>query len=143
MGTGEGAVMLNPYVILGLLLFWCASVTGAFFSGQSSEADRAKAAQLAAVNQAVEDANRVAAADQRKAVAAAIKTAKARTRTVTIRGKAVEVIREVPSPAACDWNPDSWGVLLSAVDAANDKPASVGSLPQPLPRAGAAGKSDR
>lgn len=128
-------------IIFGVVL--AASNAGSFLYGKHIENVEAKAAQLTAVKEAVEDANRVAAADQRKAVAAAIKTAKARSRIAAIRTQATEAIRETPSPASCDWSPDSWGVLLSAVDAANDKPASVSSLPQPLPRAGAAGKPDR
>ena len=128
-------------IIFGAVL----AVTNAssFFYGKHVQSAEDKAEQLTAVNQAVTDANKQAKRDLDQAVIAADKAAKAKTRTITIRGQAVEVIREVPLPATCDWSPAAFGVLLDAVNAASDKPESTGSLPQPLPRAGTAGKPAR
>lgn len=130
---------MNPWIIIGLIAFWATSIAGAFFAGESREADRAKAAQLTAVTQAVEDANRVAANDQRKAVAAAQKAAKAKTRTITIQGAAREVVREVPMPAVCDADPGYMRVLGDAIANANDIPQPSGVLLKPMSKLAGSG----
>ena len=58
---------MNPYLILGAVLFWIASVTIAFFQGESREADRAKAEYSRQLESAIKEANEDALVDMQAA----------------------------------------------------------------------------
>jgi len=58
---------VNPYLILGAVLFWIASVTIAFFQGESREADRAKAEYSRQLESAIKEANEDALIDMQAA----------------------------------------------------------------------------
>lgn len=123
---------MNPWLILAVVLAIGGAGVGGYFKGQNDQENSDKAARVEAVDLAIEEANRVAEADKRKAVAAASRRAAAKTRTITIQGEAREIIREVPMPAECNWDDRSFGILRDAISASNDQPASPGKLPVPV-----------
>lgn len=119
--------MLNPWVLLALTFFWISSVAGAFFGGKSFEAGQQAKAQQEAVKAALGDAAKAAEVDKQAAIAAAKKEGVAAGRAAALRGRGQDAIRSEPLAAACDWRPQSYSVLITAVrDANGAAPADTG-----------------
>ena len=119
---------MNPYLILGAVLFWIASVTIAFFQGESREADRAKAEYSRQLESAIKEANEDALVDMQAAREVGQREARAKVITRTITNEVVKVIHERPQPAVCRWDDTSFGLLKSAVEAAGDLATTAKSV---------------
>jgi len=122
---------VNPYLILGAVLFWIVSVTVAFFQGESREADRAKAEYSRQLESAIKEANDNAQIDMQAAREVGQREARAKVITRTITNEVVKVIREKPMPAVCRWDDPSVGLLKRAVEAANDLASAAPAVPKP------------
>jgi len=120
--------MFNPWVILGAVLFWIASVTIAFFQGESREADRAKAEYSRQLESAIKEANEDALVDMQAAREVGQREARAKVITRTITNEVVKVIHEKPMPAVCRWDADSARLLDDAIKAANDLATTAKSV---------------
>ena len=121
--------MLNPYILLGLVIFWIASVTGAYLKGHSIAEDQAKAAYSKQLDAAIASHNEDALVDMQAAREAGEREARARVVTRTITNEVTKVIHEKPSPAICRWDDPSVGLLQRAVEAANDLAPAAKSVP--------------
>ena len=119
---------MNPYLILGAVLFWIASVTIAFFQGESREADRAKAEYSRQLESAIKEANEDALIDMQAAREVGQREARAKVITRTITNEVVKVIHEKPMPAVCRWDADSARLLDDAIKAANDLATTAKSV---------------
>jgi len=119
---------VNPYLILGAVLFWIASVTVAFFQGESREADRAKAEYSRQLESAIKAANEDALIDMQAAREVGQREARAKVITRTITNEVVKVIHERPMPAVCRWDADSTRLLDDAIKAANDLATTAKSV---------------
>ena len=119
---------MNPYLILGAVLFWIASVTIAFFQGESREADRAKAEYSRQLESAIKAANEDALIDMQAAREVGQREARAKVITRTITNEVVKVIHERPMPAVCRWDADSTRLLDDAIKAANDLATTAKSV---------------
>ena len=111
--------MFNSWLILAVVLAIAGSGAGGFLYGQRVQENADKAAQSRAVDQAIQDANALAEADKRRAVAAASKRAATQVKVVTVRQQAAEAIREAPLAASCDWSEKSFVELNNAITLAN------------------------
>lgn len=112
---------MNPYVILGVVVAWGASVGGAFFYGQGVGGDQVTAKQ-AAVDQAIQ-ATREAAQQ-----GAADAIAKITVKNVTINRKLETEVREKPVFRDCRSGPDSVRLYNSAIPG-HAEPAGSGVVP--------------
>ena len=121
-------MMLNPWLILGAILFWGASVTAAFFQGESRERDRAKAEYSRQLESAIKAANEDALIDMQAAREVGQREARAKVITRTITNEVVKVIHEKPMPAVCRWDADSARLLDDAIKAANDLATTAKSV---------------
>ena len=136
--------MLNPWVLLGLTLFWLFSVAGAYFKGhQAAQAD-ARAQYATELEQTIADHNKQAQIDARQAADAAAKDAAARTRSAMLRNQANEANRAKPLPISCNLDTERFRVLDDAIKAANgsDTPAASGLRPA-INKANSASKPER
>lgn len=124
--------MLNPWVILGIVLFWGASVTGAYLKGHSIAKDQAKAEYSRQLESSIAEANADALVDMQAAREVGEREARARVITRTITNEVTKVIHGKPSAAVCRWDDDSGKLLERAVEAAND----LAPAPKPVPSAG-------
>ena len=131
---------MNPYLILGAVLFWIASVTIAFFQGESREADRAKAEYSRQLESAIKAANEDALIDMQAAREVGQREARAKVITRTITNEVVKVIHERPMPAVCRWDADSTRLLDDAIKAANDLQATPKRVPDASSATKPAGK---
>lgn len=122
--------MTNPYILLGLIVFWMVSVTGAYFKGVQHAEDKAKAEYSKQLEDTIQQHNADALVDMEAARAAGILDAKAKTRTVTITNEVERVIHDNPAPAACRITDDTFRLLQSAIQVANGDPDSTKLLPQ-------------
>lgn len=132
--------MMNPYILLALGIAWLLSIVGADTFGYRRAENAAKAAQVVAVDAAINDANRQAEKDKLLAVANAQKEAQARTIASMLRTKTNEAITAKPLPVACDWSPASFGLLVASINAANNSAGPGDKLPDAVRRANAPGK---
>ena len=119
---------MNPYLILGAVLFWIASVTVAFFQGESREADRAKAEYSRQLESAIKEATEVSLIDMQAAREVGQREARSKVITRTITNEVVKVIHEKPMPAVCRWDADSARLLDDAIKAANDLATTAKSV---------------
>ena len=120
--------MFSPWLLLAAVLALGVASTSGFFYGKHVQEAESLAAQNEVVSQAIEEANRTAAADKKRAVAAAMRKVAAQSKTQQIRTQANETITAQALPASCNWSPDSFRVLNDAIAAANDSTAAAGEL---------------
>lgn len=135
--------MLNPWVLLGLVLFWIASVTGAFFGGTSYEAGQQAKARQEAITAALADAAANAEVDKQAAIAAAKKEGIAAGRAAALRGRGNEAIRAEPLATSCNWGTQSFGVLIAAVRDANGAAPADPGLPDAVRKSNGAVQPQR
>jgi len=136
-------MMFSPWILLAALLALGVTNAGSFLYGKRVQEGAHALAQQEAVNEAVAEAERTAAEDKKRAVAAATRRAAAQTRTQQIRTQANETISSQPLAASCDWSPDTFRLLNDAIAAANDSTATAGELSDAVRAANAAGKPRR
>lgn len=110
---------MNAYVLLGIIAFWLASLGGTWFKAVQVTEDHEKAVYAESLDGAISAHNERAEKDKREAVQEAARAAAARTRATLIRSQTNEAIRRAPLPAVCDWNAESYGLLVSAIQDAN------------------------
>lgn len=121
----------NPYVVLGLVVAWGASVVGSFFYGQRVEAGAQALAQQNAIVATFEQTRRDAEAERGRAVAEAERRGKAQAAVRTITRRIVET-RTVPAECI----PDDFRMSVNAaIDAANGTGADPGGVPVAVPGA--------
>ena len=112
-------MLANPWLLLGLLVFWLASVSGAYYKGSQHAQDAARAQYATDLEASIQKANETAKADIEAARAAGQKEAKARLRTVTVTNTVERILHEKPSPAICRVNDDAFALMLATVQIAN------------------------
>ena len=118
--------MLNPYALLGLVLFWIASVGAAYYKGGVHAENAAKAEYSKQLDAAIAAHNEDALVDMQAAREAGEREARAMVVTRTINNEVVRIIREKPSDAICRWDSDSFRLLGDAIKAASNlAPASI------------------
>lgn len=128
---------MNAYFMLGLLVFWLASVTGAYFKGSAAAQDAARAAYAVQLESAITEHNATAQADVEAARAAGQKEAKIRTKVVTVTNTVEKVLHEKPADPICKLNPATFELLLASVALANGTdPDTASKLPDPGKPAG-------
>jgi len=133
--------MMNPWLTLGLLVFWIASVAGAYVKGFDRAQDKARAEYAGHLEKAVADANEDALIDMEAAREAGQREAAVRTKVVTLTNEVERVIREKPAPADCRLQPDTLKLLNVAISIANNADTdSATGVPQPGPKAAPAAK---
>ena len=133
--------MLNPYVILGIVLFWGFSMAGAYLKGSQVAQDAARAQYAESLEQTIAQHNKNAVIDMQAAAKVAADEATARTRTAMLRSRTNEVIRANPSPVTCAWPADRFGLLVTAVQEANgDSADASGRLSTAIGKANAPAK---
>ena len=124
--------MMNPYVLLGLLVFWLASVSGAYLKGHSAAHDQARAQYATDLEKAIAKHEEDAAIDMQAAREAGQAEAKARVKTVTVTNTVERILYEKPSPANCRVTDDTFKLLAAAVQIANGAdPDATGAVPKP------------
>ena len=116
--------LLNPWVILGIVLFWGFSMAGAYLKGSQVAQDAARAAYATSLEQTIAEANKNAVIDMAAAAEVAARESAARTRAAMIRGQTVKVIHEKPSPAVCNLDAGRMQLVAAAVAAANSEDAA-------------------
>lgn len=114
---------MNPYLILGAVLFWGASVAGAGWYGLELGDDRATARQARddQVRQETRDAAQQGAADA---------IAKLKPVNTTIRAKTETIVRESPVYRDCLNTPDGMRSINSALAGRISEPAGGEQLPK-------------
>src|SRR3990167_10160826 len=123
--------MFNPWVILGAVLFWMASVGAAYYKGGVHAEKAPKAKSSRQLESAIKEANDNAQIDMQAAREVGQREARAKVITRTITNEVVKVIREKPMPAVCRWDDPSVGLLKRAVEAANDLASAAPAVPKP------------
>lgn len=116
--------MLNPYFLLGLLLFWGASITGAYFKGSSVAQNAARAHYASELEASIVQHNANAVIDMQAAAKVASDQAVARTRTAMLRSQANEVVRASPMPNTCNLDAGRMQLIAESVNAANGENAA-------------------
>ena len=111
--------MLNPWIILGLVIFWMASITGAYFKGSTAAQNEARAHYAAELESAIAQHNENAVIDMQAAAKVAADEAAARTRIAMLRNRTTEVIHAKPLPVSCNLDSDRIGLLTAAIQEAN------------------------
>lgn len=99
---------MNPWLILGAVVMWGASVVGAYFYGGNVGAN-AEIAKQASIKEAVE-ATRKAAQE-----GAANEIAKLKIRHTTVKGKVETIVRENVVYRDCKHSPDSLRLINDAL----------------------------
>ena len=112
--------MFNPWLILGAVLFWMASVGTAYYKGGVHAENAAKAEYSRQLESAIKEANDNAQIDMQAAREVGQREARAKVITRIITNEVVKVIHEKPMPAVCRWDADSTRLLDDAIRAAND-----------------------
>ena len=123
----------NPYILLGLAVFWAVSVGGAYFKGSQHAQDAARAQYATDLESAIAESRENAVIDMQAAREAGERDARARTRTVTVTNEVERVIHAQPAPAVCRLNPDAFRLLGAAVEIANGADTDPA---KPMPDAG-------
>ena len=121
--------MLNPWMLIGLAVFWLASVTAAFFKGESVMEDRVRAQHATELERTIKQHNENAVIDMAAAAEAAARDATARTRAQMLRNQANAAIQIRPMPVVCSLNSERMRLLTASVEAANgDQERSAGGV---------------
>src|SRR3990167_6122293 len=120
--------MFNPWLILGAVLFWMASVGTAYYKGGINAENAAKAEYSRQLESAIKEANEDALIDMQAAREVGQREARAKVITRTITNEVVKVIHEKPMPAVCRWDADSARLLDDAIKAANDLATTAKSV---------------
>src|SRR3990167_10013273 len=107
--------MLNPWLLLGAVLFWLASMAGAYFKGVDVAENEAKAEYSKQQDAAIKEANDNALIDMQAAREVGEREGRARAKTIVIRGKAEVVFRDNPQPRVCDWSEPAFSLLDAAI----------------------------
>lgn len=127
-------MMANPWVLLGLVLFWAASMGGAYYKGHTAAQDAARAHYATELEATIKEHNENALIDAQAAREAGERDAKAKVRTVTITNTVEKVLHDTPSPANCRLSPDAFGLLVAAVKVANGTDTdAAGAVPSAIP----------
>jgi len=113
--------LLNPYLIIGLIVFWLASVGGAYFKGHTAAQDAARAQYATELEATIKQHNANTLIDMQAAADVAAKEAAARTRTAMLRNQTTKVIYEKPMPVSCNYDDGRMQLVAAAVAAANNE----------------------
>ena len=117
--------MLNPWdsarpgILLGLLVFWLASVTGAYFKGSEAAQEAARAQYATQLEATIAEHNADSLIDMESALAWGEANAKAKTRFSEVKNVALEAISAAPLAANCSWDKPSFDALLAAIKESN------------------------
>jgi hypothetical protein len=121
----------NPYILLAMLALALGSFGGGVSVGYKWEKNAHLAAVAAAQNAAIEAANREAAAEKLRALAAAKAEADARLAATTIRLKGQLDAARKANPL-CNRDADSLGLLNESIAAANGDAPAASPVPDPV-----------
>ncbi len=125
--------MLNPYVMLGLVLFWIASVGAAYYKGGVNKENEVKAEYSRQLESSIKEANDNALIDMQAAREVGEREGRAKARTVYIKGQTQLVFKDNPQPALCNWDSKSFGLLNDAIQATNDLTGAASAVPSVRP----------
>ena len=120
-------------MLLGLIVFWLASVTGAYFKGHQNAQDAARAHYATELETSIKAANETAQADIAAAREAGKREARAKVRTVTVTNEVERIIHAKPAPVECRLEPDVFNLLRVAVAVANNTDTDT---TKPVPTSG-------
>jgi hypothetical protein len=126
--------------MLGLLVFWLASVAGAYYKGGAAVENLMRAEHATQLEKTIAEHNEDAAIDMQAALEAGRKEAKVRTKVVTLIQEVNNAIASKPAPAECRVTDDVLKLMRVAIAIANGEadPPAADSLPNPGPKAPAA-----
>lgn len=119
--------MFNPWVILAAVIFWGASVTGAFIKGEGTQHTKEVAAAKDQQDQAVQQAKDEAAIDYGVAQTLALEQQKRELLRATNSGKVAKVLATDKAAVNCRLGDDSFSVLRNSLSAANGAASSPAS----------------
>jgi len=125
----------NPYVLLGLLLFWLASVAVAGWAGWDYRDGKVAKEKLDAVTEAIEEHNANSEIDMQAAYEWGESKAKVRTIYANVRNEVASVVAAAPAPASCSLDPDRLRLLNLAIATANAGKGAASGLPDTSPKA--------
>jgi hypothetical protein len=114
---------MNPYLILGAVLFWVVSSGAVYVKGQSVGANRVIAEQ-AKVNKAI-DETRAAAQEGAANAIAQIKVV-----NTTVKGRVETIVRENTVYRDCKHDARSLRDINAAITGDPAEPAGAGKLPE-------------
>lgn len=114
---------MNPYIALAAVVFWVASVGGAYFKGQSTGADREIAAQ-ARINKAIDQTREAAQQGAADAIA------KLKPVNTTIRSRTETIVRENPVYRDCVADAGGMRNINSALTGKLAEPSAGEQLPK-------------
>lgn len=115
---------MNPWVALGAVTLWVASVAGSFFYGQSVGTDAEKVKQ-SEIKQAIEDTR------EQARQGAASEIAKIKVRNTTIQGRLQTVVRDNPVYRDCQHDAAGMQLINEAITGkAGAGSNSGGSVPR-------------
>lgn len=111
--------MLNPWVIIGLLVFYATSMGGALYEGAALQRDKTEAGQKAAVDQAVSEAKADAAIDYSVQQEQALELQKHELLKTANNKKVAKAIQADPASTTCRMSDSTFSVLKSSISASN------------------------
>jgi len=121
--------MLNPYVILGLVLFWGASCVGSYLKGSEVAQNEAKARFSEQLEATIAQAREDSVIDMMAATEAEAKRHKSR---IVYRDRIVKVKESINEiPVACVIPDGAVGMFNDAIRNANDSTPSAKPVPLP------------
>ena len=133
--------MFNPWILLGLLVFWLASVGGAYYKGSQNAQEEARAQFASQLEATIQAHNADAEIDMNAAFEWGQRNSIAKTKSNEIRGQANDAIRAQPLAVTCNWDTATFGLLTSAVKAASElDPAASERLSKAVRDANASSK---
>ena len=121
--------MINPYLIVGLIVFWLASCAGVYFKAIDIERDACKARQVEAIEATLKQAREDSVIDMMAATEAEAARHKSR---IVYRDRIVKVkesINEIPT--SCAIPAAAVGMFNDAIRNANDSTPTPKSVPLP------------
>ena len=119
--------MMNPYLLLGAVVFWLASVVTAGWMGWDYRDGKVAQQQKRAIDSAIKEHNDDVAIDMQAAFEWGARRTAAQSKSDAQTGAIAGDTLAHPLPADCRLAPDSVRVLNNSVKLANDlTPAPIG-----------------
>lgn len=134
--------MLNPWVIIGVLVLWGASLAGTAFEATKIERDKITADQVQVVNKAVADAKADAVIDYSAQQELALEAQKHDLLKTQKHAGVAKAIKADPTSVSCRMSDSTFSVLNDSLTAA-DAPASAASaVDGAVPSVNTSGRSE-
>lgn len=109
----------NPWILVGLLVFWLSTLAGAYWKGHTAAQDSARAQYATDLEATIAEHNANAEIDAQAALEWGQANARVRTEYVTIRSAANAATQNNPAVPACNLDTGRMQSLAAAISAAN------------------------